>query len=355
MQENNEGLHTEDMAPQVEVEDGWSMAAVWNAGMEKADERTYEPRDYMWASELGKLHSDVFLKMKGTVPTNPPNARSLRKFEAGNMWEWIVKIILIRAGILISTQERVKVAYPDCIEVSGKMDFYAGGKVNVTQAQNAIDELCLPEKTQKTMENVISYLGAKYPDGLSKKVLEIKSVSSHMMNALEITQTPLAIHALQAYHYTKSDEIDRADVVYICRDDCRMMEFPIFAGNEKYEAMYLKYVQEMTEFYRTDTMPPKSQPIIFSEEAGKFELNRLIGWSPYLTLVYGIEDQLEFDTKYKAIPASWNRVLKRKAEGAAMTKNNEEKIAEMKEQGWDFEYCASKFILNNDEEDGDTD
>lgn len=348
--ENFEGLDESMMQPEV-IEDGWSMAAVWNAGMEKADERTYEPRDYMWASELGKLHGDVYLKMKGVVPTNPPNARSLGKFEAGNMWEWIVKIILIRAGILISTQERVKVGYPDCIEVSGKMDFYAGGKVNVTQAQNAIDELCLPEKTQKTMENVISYLGTKYPDGLSKKVLEIKSVSSHMMNALEITKQPLAIHALQAYHYTKGEEIDRADVVYICRDDCRMMEFPIYANTVKYETMYRKYVEEMTHYYRENIEPEKAKAIVFSTESGKFELNRLIGWSPYLTLTYGFKDQEEFDTKYKSIPPSWNRVLKRAKEGSAMTKNNTEKIAEMTADGWDFDYCVEKFILNNDEED----
>lgn len=350
MHDKLEGL-TEEHAPQTEVEDGWSMSSVWNAGMEKADERTYEPRDYMWASELGKLHSDVFLKMKGVVPTNPPNARSLRKFEAGNMWEWIVKIILIRAGILISTQDRVKVAYPNLIEVSGKMDFYAGGKVNMTQAQTAIDELCLPEKTQKTMENVIAYLGTKYPEGLSKKVLEIKSVSSHMMNALEITKQPLAIHALQAYHYTKGEEIDRADVVYICRDDCRMMEFPIFKDSPKYEVQYYKFVEEMTHYYKNDIQPEKAQPIVFNIESGKFELNRLIGWSPYLTLVYGYADQLEFDEKYKSIPASWNRVLKRAKEGSTMTKNNTEKIAEMKEAGWDFDFCVEKFILSSDEED----
>lgn len=352
---NLEGVD-ETMIDAVEVDDGWSMSAVWNASMEKPDERTYEPRDYMWASELGKLQGDVFLKMKGVVPTNPPNARSLRKFEAGNLWEWIVKIILIRAGILISTQEKIKVGYPNCIEVSGKMDFYAGGKVDRSKAQTAIDELCLPEKTQKAMENVINNLATKYPDGLSKKVLEIKSVSSHMMNALENTKTPLEIHALQAYHYTKGEEVDRADVVYICRDDCRMMEFPIYKNNAKYEEIYRKYVEEMTHFYRNDIEPPKAPPIIFDEVKGKFEINRLIGWSGYLTLVYGLKDQDEFDSKYKALPASWNRVLKRAKEGSAMTKNNTEKIAEMTEAGWDFEYCVSKFIIGNDEEDaGDTD
>lgn len=353
-QEELEGL-TDEMAEQVEPEDGWSFMQVWNAGMEKADERQYEPRNYIWASELGKLQSDVFLKMKGVTPTNPPNARSLRKFEAGNLWEWIVKIVLIRAGILIETQKKIKVGYPGMIEVSGKLDFYAGGVVDATKAQNAIDELYLPEKTQAVMANVVKYLAATYPDGLSKKALEIKSVSSHMMNALEITKQPLEIHALQAYHYTKDEEIDRADVVYICRDDCRMMEFPIFAGNEKYEAIYKKYVAEMTEFYQTDTEPPKAKPIVFNEVAGKFELNRLIGWSPYLTLTYGYADQLEFDEKYKAIPPSWNRVLKRIKNGEKLTANNAEKIEEMSLYGFDAHDLASKLVDTPEEDAGDTD
>lgn len=353
MTENTEGLD-EQMMEQPEHDDSWTFTQVWNESMEKADNREYVPRDYMWASELGKLQTDVFLKMKGVVPTNPPNPRSLRKFEAGNLWEWMVKLILIRAGILIADQKRIEVQYPDLIKVSGKMDFYAGGKVDAEKAKEAIDGLLLPDKTKAAMEAIVKYLSEKYPDGLRKKTLEIKSVSSHMMNALEIVQQPLDIHALQAYHYTKGEEVDRADVVYICRDDCRMMEFPIFAGNAKYEALYVKYVTEMTEFYRTDTEPPKAAPILFNETVGKFEVNRLIGWSPYLTLTYGLADQAEFDEKYKSIPASWNRVLKRAATGQSMTKNNEEKKAEMEAQGWDFDYCVSKVKLDipDEEENG---
>lgn len=347
----------EDMAPQTETDDSWSFGQIWNSSIEKAEIREYEPRDYMWASELGKLQTDVYLMMKGVKPSNYPNARSYRKFEAGNLWEWIVKLILIRAGILISTQKKIKVAYPGMIEVSGKLDFFAGGIVDKEKAKQEIEALMLPEKTQKSITDVVEHLATRYPEGLRKKVLEIKSVSSHMMNALEITKTPLDIHALQAFHYTKDDEIDRADVVYICRDDCRIMEFPILANNTKYEAMYRKYIEEITHYYRNDIEPPKAPPVTFNENLGKFELNRLIGWSSYLTLNYGLEDQLAFDEKYGGIPASWNRVLKRKKEGKPMTKNNDEKIAEMTEQGWDFEQCADKFILTNTEEDdsGDTD
>lgn len=326
----------------------WQFAQIWNESLERLEEREYEPRDYMWASELGKLYGDVYLKMKGVKPTNPPNPRSMRKFEAGNLWEWLVKIILLRAGILIEEQRRIKVAYPDMIAVSGKLDFYAGGTVDIEKANAAVDSLYLPERTQEAMKRIVEHLAKNYPDGLDKKALEIKSVSSHMMNALEITQQPLAIHALQAYHYTKDEEINRADVVYICRDDCRMMEFPILADSEKYETMYVEYVKQMTEYYRTDTEPPKAEPIIFDEASGKFSINRQVGWSPYLTLVYGLEDQAAFDEKYKGIPARWNRVVKRVVMGDKMTAKNLEALEEIKQAGFDIEEIKTRFNTGED-------
>ena len=334
--------HQPDVA---EVDNGWSFTKIWNDSIEKPDDREYEARDYMWASELGKLYTDVYLKMQGTKQTNPPNARSFRKFEAGNLWEWLVMMILRRSGLLIEDQRRIKVGYPGLIEVSGKMDFYAGGTPDYDKAAEDIAGLYLPPKTEQMMKNVIEHLRKSYPDGLEPKALEIKSVSSFMMNALEITKKPLAIHALQAYHYTKDEIIDRADVVYICRDDCRMMEFPIFAGNPEYEKMYVDYVTQMTEYYKAGVMPPKAEPIVFDESAGKFQPNRQIGWSPYLTLVYELEDQMEFDEKYGKIPAGWNAVLKRIKEEKKMTPLNLTRIEEMKEWGFDAHKCAEMYIL----------
>lgn len=356
MNNNEENAPLPEHEPEaIEAEDNWSFAQIWNESIEKPDDREYEARDYMYASELGKLYTDVFLKMKGTVPTNPPNARSYRKFEAGNLWEWLVQIILMRSGILIEDQRRIESNYEGLLRVSGKLDFYAGGKPDYDKASENIKGLYLPPKTEQAMQNIIAYLKEKYPDGLAAKALEIKSVSSFMMNALEITKTPLAIHALQAYHYTKDELIDRADVVYICRDDCRMMEFPIFANSEKYEKMYVDYLTQMTEYYRTDTMPPKPEPVTFNEVSGKFELERAIGWSPFLKLVWGYEAQIDFENEWGSQAGKWNSVLKRIAEGKTMTKNNLEKIEEMKAKGFDAHECAKKFILNNNEDETESD
>lgn len=380
----------------------WSFTGVWNKSLESDEAREYKPRDYLWASQLGKLESDVYLSLQGTEPTNPPNPRSLRKFEAGNIWEWIVKLVLLRAGILHSEQERVEFQYPGLLRVSGKIDFIAGGKIDYDSARSIIPTLMLPDRTAKAINDILSYLETNYPNGLSKKALEIKSCSSFVMNAMEITEKPIETHGLQAYHYTKHPDIDRTSLIYICRDDCRMYEFTILQDTQVWEEKYYNYIKQATDFYKAGKMPPKSPPIVFSEAEGKFSINRQIGWSPYLTLVYGYEDQMEFEEKYKKIPASWNRVLKRvktrnlrqewldansmteadikkeKGEGKKtatiqyvqdvekvylpeeitkgyeMTPKNLEAIAEMKTYGFDVELCAKK-LVDTPEEDEEVD
>lgn len=292
----------------------WSFHEIWNKSLEveEIDHRPVEPRDYLWASEIGKIDTDVYLRMKGVQPTNPPNPRSLRKFEAGNMWEWIVQLILLRAGILHDTQVRVKHKYEGLLEVSGKIDFMAGGTANYDEATDVISELKLPPRVNYAMHQIIQYLMKNYPEGLGKKAMELKSVSSFVMNACEITEKPMEGHMMQAYHYTKHPDVDRTDLIYICRDDCRMMTFPILENTASLEEKYYNHIKRYTENYHSDILPPKAQPVEFSESEGRFSLNRQIGWSGYLTMVYGFESQMEFENKYKGLPASWNAVLKRK-------------------------------------------
>jgi len=328
----------------------WSLQKIWNEAMEKPDEREVEARDYLWASELGKPEIDVWLRMKGEPATNPPNARSLRKFEAGNLWESIIEVILLRAGIMQGSQERVYWQYPDLLKVSGKIDFMAGGMVDLNGAKNSLESLHLPEKTNQAMNNIVEYLANEYPQGLEKVAIEVKSVSSFMMNAIEATQRPLAIHRLQAYHYTKHPEVEQARIVYICRDDCRMFEIPIWAESPEIELEYRGLIEKYTENYHKEEMPEKAKPIVFDEDMGKFTINRQIGWSSYLTKVYGYENQMEFEDKYGKIPASWNRTMKRLKNGDKVTDRNKEVFEEMREAGFEPDELVTKLVDTPEEE-----
>src|SRR3972149_7230747 len=129
----------------INLNTSWSFFQIWNKSLENGEERKPQPRERLWASELGNAPVDTYLKLLGTEPSNPPNTRSKRKFEAGNMLEWVVEMVLRRAGIFKDTQAWLSHQYPGMLEVTGKVDFFAGGEVNVTEANKKIDELGLPE------------------------------------------------------------------------------------------------------------------------------------------------------------------------------------------------------------------
>ena len=100
----------------------WGFAQIWNESLEEGNGRKPpQPRQKIWASEPGGSYIDRYLKMTGVEPSNPPNPRSLRKFEAGNIWEAIVGYVLKRAGILQSRQNWLTYTYEGLIPITGKL------------------------------------------------------------------------------------------------------------------------------------------------------------------------------------------------------------------------------------------
>lgn len=332
----------------------WGFSQIWNKSLESREDRKTEPRDHLWATDLGKPMVDVYLKLRGEQPSNPPNPRSKRKFEAGNIWEWIVKLILIRANILRTSQQRVEFQYPGLIKTTGKMDFVAGGKPDYDNARKEVDamaQLGMPESFVLATERIIEYLREKYPEGLGLKPLEIKSVSAFMFDALEAKKhSNLRIHRLQLFHQIKSAGMPVGNIVYICRDDCRMMESSVFLNDARTEKEYHDYIERLTKYHEANEHPPLEDPIVFDEDLGKFSKNNQIAWSPYLTKLYGIQDQAEFDDKYGPPATKWNRVIMRIKKGDTMTKKNLEALDEIKAAGFDVEGIKARMTVTNDDE-----
>lgn len=298
----------------------WSFAHIWNKALENVEPRVMEPRSRMFATELGKAPVDVYLAMKGEQPTNPPNARSMRKFEAGNLWEWIVGIILKRAGIVQKAQERVTHTLPGMCEVSGKSDYIAGGKPNYEGAKEYIATLELPDMFYRGFEQIIEHLEANYPNGLGDKPLEVKSLSSFMFDLIERSKRSLKAHRLQLLHYMIAGNYPVGHIIYICRDDCRMIEMVVVLNDET-RAEYEEAVALRSGYYLRDEMPPLEQPIVWDEDIKKFSKNNMgMAYSMYLTKLYGFKDQMEFDEKYSSLTIRYNSALKRRGTALARAK-----------------------------------
>ncbi|GIW70269.1 MAG: hypothetical protein KatS3mg101_1016 [Patescibacteria group bacterium] len=131
----------------------WSFYSLWNEGiLETRKERKNEPRHHIWASELGKSFIDVFLTLKGEEPSNDFTETALRKFEAGNIWEKILEVVLVKSGVLIQSQEYVTYEIDGCLPVTGRLDFLGGGKINKEKAMKKLKDFTwLPENILSVM------------------------------------------------------------------------------------------------------------------------------------------------------------------------------------------------------------
>lgn len=318
----------------------WSLSKVWNESIGRKEERPVEPRDRMYASELGRSDVDIWLKMKGEKPTNPPNDRSYRKFDAGDIFEWFVRLVLVRAGIYMASQTPVKFAIDGCVEVSGKLDFIAGGVPKYDEASGEIDKvieyLGLPDIFNRMSKNVLEYFKTNYPDGLDEKVLEVKSVSSFGYERIEKTNKAFKGHDLQNFHYAYGLKKEGA-ICYICRDDLRMYEIPILHEDTKLLARYKEKIERVSKYYYENQMPEPEAVVIFDEEMGRFSKNFNVEYSAFLTKLYNIERPDVYDEMFSSSISRWNRVLGRIKEGKDMTKDNEEALQEIRDKGFDVE------------------
>lgn len=350
----------------------WSLRDVWNDTLIKPERRIIQPRNYSYASELGKSLPDRYLKMYGVKPTNPPNERSLRKFQAGEVWEWVVGIILISAGMLKKKQIKVDTKLPRLCSVHGRLDFVVGQPADYNVAKDNIkrmqDQLLLldietPPFFFKAIDNFIEkYKG----QNLSDYITELKTVSSFMMEKLQKTGKPMYHHELQNFHYVHGNEenIRNGKLLYICKDDCIMEEFIVNDTDELFEE-YRTDIKLISRAYANGfnakdvvkQMPPKEDLVLYEESLFKFAKNWNVEYSDYLTLLYGFETPEKYRNAWQFKINQWNRVFKRCVKGDRITDKNIEVIAEAKNHfpKWDKMVAAAKkagaFVDNQEEED----
>lgn len=318
----------------------WSLARIWNKALEMNEKRVTEPRDSMYASELGRSDIDIFLKMQGEEPTNPPNDRAHRKMHAGDLYEWFVFLILKKCGILIKSQQAVKTKLHGCVEVSGRLDFVAGGVPDYDTGQKKIDELIdeleMPPIFHQVTRNFIGILKSEYPHGMKEKVLEIKSVAVYGFDKVEKTGKPLAGHDLQNFHYAQGLDMEGA-LCYISRDDLRMYEIPILPNDEALMKRYVEKVERVSGYYKENQLPEPEEMILFDEDLGKFSKNFNVEYSPFLKKIYNIDRPDQYDDEVAPLIGRWNRVLSRIAGGKALTKDNQTALDEMTSRGFEVE------------------
>lgn len=315
------------------IKNNWSFSSLWNASLDIDRQRELVERDYVWASELGRGFYDRYWKMKGREPTTPPNLRTRRKFEAGNLMEWVIRQVLSRAGVLKESQEHI-VYEGGPIKVTGRCDFRAGGEVTPLSEGDLIG---MPENFAAIASHTVDLLMDKYPDGLREVGLEIKSCAAIMFD--RYLEAPGPHHALQAFHYARTTK-EPFLLIYVSRDDLRMCEWIILPEHEQYRILYDKDLKDMSEYlkFSEEEISEHKEPLLLWEDE-KFKKNFEVEYSNYLT-DYGFERPDEYTDKAK-ISTRLNNVVKSIKIGKKLSKLNLEAI----ELGVSF-YPEVENILN---------
>lgn len=318
----------------------WQLGKIWDECFDKAPDQLI-PRDYLYASEVGSSFLEVFLKMRGVQPTNYPTSVARMKMEAGKVWESIVRMVLKRAGILKSSQQKVDFQLPGLLPVHGKLDFIAGGQIDLDQmAETAIaikalwQELDMPQIYTDISDKVMAMVMEMAENGvetfLEERVVEVKSISKYVWELIETTGKPAAYHNNQIFHYTYGLNKPIGGIFYINRDDCRLKEMDVYNSTENL-TNYTKWVSTFTDYWIAQEEPPREDLIGFNPIDFKFRKKTMeIEWSRYLTLIYGFKSPQEYRDLVKKPVDSYNRVFKRCVEAAKMTALNLEVIKEAK-------------------------
>lgn len=269
----------------------WSLQDVWNNSL-KSQQWPVKPRNYIRASEIGYPMLDRYLKMMGEEPTNPFDDRILRKFQAGHVFEWIVGLVLKRAGLFQETQTEVKITGKDHLTVLGHLDFIAGGKPNMIKAGKAIMDMKLPFGLNTVALEVIKWLEKKYPDGMEETIYEVKTVNSLVFWRQFKSGMDKAYphHQLQLYTYMKALKASSGHLIYISKDDLMLAEVEVKA-DEELEHKWHQDVQTITSHYNNKQVPQREQDIVWNGEKKKFEANWLLSRSLYFDKITGIKKE----------------------------------------------------------------
>lgn len=321
----------------------WNVAQMMNE-VSSEEDKPLMKRNYIYASELGHPYIDRFYKMKAVPYTNPPNKRSLSKFTAGKIWEYVFKQIFIACGIYREEEVKVDaVPYPGLLAVHGRLDFIAGGYVDKEQAIIDVAALHLPEFLRKKAYRIIENIGGVL---LETMVLELKAISVYAMEMIERKRKAIPQHSLQGYHYQKHKKI-RAEVCYVCKDNSLMAQFGL--DTKACEKLYKEDIEQMTYYYTKNKVPPKDPLAKFDKLLGNFSKHLGVEYSPYLTMIYGFKNPQEYRDAVK-FTVRWNRALSRYAlaeQGSTtptgkkieITANNKAVREEIIKAKYNFEEC----------------
>lgn len=296
----------------------WSIQGIWNELV--TEERKMEPREYVRGSEIGRSFLERYLKMKGVPFTNHFDSRILRVFDVGHIFEEDVMLRIFNLlGLVIGTQDEVRVEIPGLLPMVGHHDPRLGGKIDLEKVKENVNQPGVTEWMRARTLVLAEKLAKEYPNGLEDIITEMKTINSRAFWAHKNMDPETGFfkgyphHRLQCWGYLKGKNHPRGRLFYMSKDDLTLFETPVLLNDTKLEEEWMADIHGMTMVWEKgkemkkvgQDMPVLGEDgkyhlpawlqemvpenIVYNEDKEKWELNWEIGRSNYLTLWTGFE------------------------------------------------------------------
>lgn len=252
-----------------------------------------EPRNEIWASDLGKSYIDRYMSMKGVPYSNPSDGFSMQHFFIGIGVEraFLQQVELCMMPTVES--KKIRIEKDGCLPVVGRADLLFEVP-NWDEVEQRIDdyvqktELASDLQIRKKLQlrEVVQHWRKKFPSGIPKSVYEIKSINSW---ALKYNKTDEALlnayphYLMQLTAYMLGHNLTEGGLIFIAKDAGKnygfIREIPVYLS-DKLVKMFWQDVEEFSDYFLNNKVPPK-EPLVVN---GK--LNWRVRYSSYHDKIY---------------------------------------------------------------------
>jgi len=243
----------------------WNIRDLLADLMEARSSARPEPREVIWASDLGKPYVDRWLQMKGVPYSNPPNGQELMTYFLGWQIEVGIEEMLLSAGLATRSQEKVTVHLDGHLPVVGRADLILEvrdweGVLAKLEEGSAEDPAIPPRELaqRQALRRILGDWRGRSPQGLSATVFEVKSLNSAAFKyhrGGEGLSSAYPHHRLQLYTYLRGLGLGEGHLVYVARDT-GWMEEVVVRPTEELERAWRGDVEAMSRYYLGDERPP---------------------------------------------------------------------------------------------------
>lgn len=288
----------------------WSIPEIINE-FYSVETREIEPRDYIYASEIGMPFRDRYYSMLGIKPTEIVGPRARRIFQEGYAREISVVNIMRDIGLLSDAQTVIELPEDkEHLRVSGRADLLVDGEIDFSKRVKELESEI--KKLRKISDSKHSNKLQRYQAALSvvkglgglatplkPYVCEIKSVNSKAFwRSKNNLRGAYIHHSLQLLTYLKAfalqgSKFTSGKVLYVSRDDAWMEEVPVILDDAVLNEIWERDVTAITEAYR-EKKPPECEPWIIKGDWG-WAINWKLKYSNYLAKITGCADLKEYE------------------------------------------------------------